>query len=149
MPAKPVKAKEQYRLVMECRSSGLTDHQWCREKGICPGTFYGWVRRLRQKGYQDIPEPVHSQRVSTKQEIVRIEPDIRQGRDVSPPLLETAYPAFPVPAMELSVAGMVLRIPNGTDPALLRETVRLIGGGSCQETFQLRTKSISSAATRV
>ncbi|WP_435367465.1 hypothetical protein, partial [Faecalibaculum rodentium] len=64
-------------------------------------------------------------------EIVRIEPDIRQGRDVSPPLLETAYPAFPVPAMELSVAGMVLRIPNGTDPALLRETVRLIGGGSC------------------
>ena len=126
MPAKPVKAKEQYRLVMECRSSGLTGHQWCRENGICPGTFYGWVRRLRQKGYQDIPEPVHSQRVSTKQEIVRIEPDIRQGRDVSPPLLETAYPAFPVPAMELSVAGMVLRIPNGTDPALLRETVRLI-----------------------
>lgn len=55
MPAKPVKAKEQYHLVMECRSSGLTDHQWCREKGICPGTFYGWVRRLRQKGYQDIP----------------------------------------------------------------------------------------------
>lgn len=52
MPAKPVKAKEQYRLVMECRSSGLTDHQWCREKGICPGTFYGWVRRLRQKGYR-------------------------------------------------------------------------------------------------
>ncbi len=51
MPAKPVKAKEQYRLVMECRSSGLTDHQWRREKGICPGTFYGWVRRLRQKGY--------------------------------------------------------------------------------------------------
>ena len=64
MPAKPVKAKEQYRLVMECRSSGLTDHQWRREKGICPGTFYGWVRRLRQKGYQDIPEPVHSQRIS-------------------------------------------------------------------------------------
>lgn len=101
MPAKSVKAKEQYRLVMECRSSGLTDHQWCREKGICPGTFYGWVRRLRQKGDQDIPEPVHSQRVSTEQEIVRIEPDIRQGRDVSPPLLETAYPAFPVQAMEL------------------------------------------------
>ncbi len=45
MPAKPVKAKEQYRLVMECRSSGLTDHQWRRKKGICPGTFYGWVRK--------------------------------------------------------------------------------------------------------
>ncbi len=72
MPAKPVKAKEQYHLVMECRSSGLTDHQWCREKGICPGTFCGWVRRLRQKGYQGIPEPVHSQRISKKQENVRL-----------------------------------------------------------------------------
>ncbi len=131
MPAKPVKAKEQYRLVMECRSSGMTDHQWCRENGICPSTFYGWVRRLRQKGYQDIPEPVHSQRVNTKQEIVRIEPDIPALPDVSPPLLENAYPAFPIPTMELSIAGAVLRIPNGTDPALLGETVRLIGGGSC------------------
>ena len=131
MPAKPVKAKEQYRLVMECRSSGLTDHQWCREKGICPGTFYGWVRRLRQKGYQDIPDPVHGQRVSTRQEIVRIEPDTPALPDASPPLLETACPPLPVPVMELSVAGVVLRIPNGTDPALLREAVRLIGGRSC------------------
>ena len=131
MPAKPVKAKEQYRLVMECRSSGLTDHQWRREKGICPGTFYGWVRRLRQKGYQDIPDPVHGQRVSTRQEIVRIEPDTPALPDASPPLLETACPPLPVPVMELSVAGVVLRIPNGTDPALLREAVRLIGGRSC------------------
>ena len=131
MPTKPVKAKEQYRLVMECRSSGMSDHQWCMEKGICPGTFYGWVRRLRQKGYQDIPDPVHGQRVSTRQEIVRIEPDTPALPDASPPLLETACPPLPVPVMELSVAGVVLRIPNGTDPALLREAVRLIGGRSC------------------
>ncbi len=131
MPAKPIKAKEQYRLVMECRSSGLTDHQWCMEKGICPGTFYGWVRRLRQKGYQDIPEPVHSQRAGTKQEVVRIGPDIPALPDASPAFLETVHPAFPVPAMELSVAGAVLRIPNGTELSLLREAIRLIGGGSC------------------
>ncbi|MCM1232917.1 MAG: IS66 family insertion sequence element accessory protein TnpB [Ruminococcus flavefaciens] len=131
MPAKPVKAKEQYRLVMECRSSGLTDHQWCMEKGICPGTFYGWVRRLRQKGYQDIPEPIHSQRACTKQEIVRIGPDIPALPDVAPSFWETVQPVFPAPIMELSIAGAVLRIPNGTNPALLREAVRLIGGGSC------------------
>lgn len=27
MRAKPIKADEQYQLIMECRSSGLTDHQ--------------------------------------------------------------------------------------------------------------------------
>ncbi len=131
MPAKPVKAKEQYRLVMECRSSGLTDHQWCVEKGICPETFYGWVRRLRQKGYKDIPAPVHGQRAGARQEVVRIEPDIPTLPDVSPAFPETEQPVFPVAAMELSLAGAVLRIPNGTDPVLLREAVRLLGDGPC------------------
>ena len=50
MRAKPVNADEQYRLIMECRASGLTDYQWCIEHGIKPGTFYNWVKRLRQKG---------------------------------------------------------------------------------------------------
>ena len=34
---------------MECRQSGLTDHQWCVEHDIKPGTFYNWVKRLCQK----------------------------------------------------------------------------------------------------
>ena len=27
---------------MECRKSGLSDYQWCKQKGIKPGTFYNW-----------------------------------------------------------------------------------------------------------
>lgn len=47
-------ADEQYRLIMECRSSGLSDFQWCNEHGIKPGTFYNWVKRLRKKsGYSN------------------------------------------------------------------------------------------------
>ena len=48
-------ADEQYRLIMECRSSGLSDFQWCNEHGIKPGTFYNWVKRLRKKSCYDIP----------------------------------------------------------------------------------------------
>ena len=33
-------ADEQYQLIMECRSSGLSDYQWCTEHNINPGTFY-------------------------------------------------------------------------------------------------------------
>ena len=50
MRAKPVAVEDQHRLIMECRSSGLTDYQWCIEHDIKPGTFYNWVKRLRQKG---------------------------------------------------------------------------------------------------
>lgn len=45
---------------MECRSSGLSDQQWCREKGIEPSIFYNWVSRLRKQGTYDIPEPCHA-----------------------------------------------------------------------------------------
>ena len=30
---------EQYALVIECRSSGLSDQQWCMQHDIKPGTF--------------------------------------------------------------------------------------------------------------
>ena len=35
---------EQYALVIECRSSGLSDQQWCMQHDINPGTFYNWVK---------------------------------------------------------------------------------------------------------
>ena len=56
MRATRIPADEQYRLIMECRASGLTDHEWCLQNDIKPGTFYNWVKRLRQKGCTEIPE---------------------------------------------------------------------------------------------
>lgn len=50
-----VSAEEQYKLIMECRRSGLSDHQWCLNNDIKPGTFYNWVNRLRKKGCSNIP----------------------------------------------------------------------------------------------
>lgn len=45
MRSKRIPVEEQYRLIMECRQSGLTDHQWCVEHDIKPGTFYNWVKK--------------------------------------------------------------------------------------------------------
>ncbi|MFQ6806520.1 MAG: IS66 family insertion sequence element accessory protein TnpA [Lachnospiraceae bacterium] len=36
-------------LITQCRSSGLTDRQWCIENGIPFSTFYYHVRTLRKK----------------------------------------------------------------------------------------------------
>lgn len=152
MPARPIKAKEQYRLVLECRSSGLTDYQWCVENGICPGTFYGWVRRLRQKGYENIPEPVHRQRGCSRQEIVRIEPQFPALPEAVPSIAHIPLEipaAAPTSVMELSVGGCVVRVPNGTDPELFRQAVCLLKGEPCQGTFQPRMRYTSSAATRI
>ena len=35
-----VPKEEQLKLINECRSSGMTDIDWCREHGIAVSTFY-------------------------------------------------------------------------------------------------------------
>ena len=32
--------------IQDCRSSGLSVRQWCRERGITPTTYYRWEREL-------------------------------------------------------------------------------------------------------
>lgn len=69
-----IPANEQYRLIMECRKSGFTDHQWCVEHDIKPGMFYNWVIRLRQKGCTDfLPARGRSRNAPEKQEVVKVD----------------------------------------------------------------------------
>ena len=64
-------SKDEQRLNQntQCRSSGLTDRQWCMENGIPVSTFYYHVRTLRKKACE-IPEPVNAH--AQKQEVVQI-----------------------------------------------------------------------------
>lgn len=135
MRAQSVKADEQYRLIMECRSSGLTDHQWCMEHDIKPGTFYNWVKRLRKSGCKDIPAASRSRIASRKQEIVQIElTEPVVAEDISPTTVEPQQlrPVMnPTAMMEILSSDWQIRIPNGTDPVLLRTVLQAIGNKPC------------------
>ena len=94
---------------MEWRKSGLSDHQWCLNNDINPGTFYNWVKRLRKNGCGDIPEKNQlSTYEHSHQEVVKIEmnsisvpTDMNKNTDTA--------------AMELMIGNMNLRISNKTD----------------------------------
>ena len=131
MRATRIPADEQVRLIMECRASGLTDHEWCLQNDIKPGTFYNWVKRLRQKGFAEIPDTTRGS-VPHKQEIVKIElsPASKNEAFLSN-VQEQNNHSLHNSAMELSIAGTVLRIPNGTDPVLLGQTLRILKELSC------------------
>ena len=45
---------EQIRLINECRQSGMTDADWCRENDIAVSTFYNWVSRCRKAAADQI-----------------------------------------------------------------------------------------------
>lgn len=122
-----VSADDQYRLIMECRKSGLSDQQWCMNNDIKPGTFYNWVKRLRQKGCQDIPAATgRTTGKSIPQEVVKIE---RSQTNITQ-LLETPFMQIPA-SMELSIGNFKLMIPNGADPKLLAQTIKVLSEFTC------------------
>ena len=128
MRAKRRTEQEQYEIIMECRQSGLSDHQWCLEHDINPGTFYNWVRRFRKQACE-FPELAEKDRFQAiHQEIVKMKSIPDQSTDLygqssKEDIVQIKNPAA---AMELQIGQDVLRISNQTDPRLLEQTLKLI-----------------------
>lgn len=121
-----VPVQKQYQLILECRQSGLSDHQWCIEYDINPGTFYNWVKRLHQKGCSDLPSATgRCSGAETKQEVVKI--DFKKTDIYSSPEDNLCTVSNSVPsAMNLSIGNCNLSIPNGTDSVLLAQTLKIL-----------------------
>ena len=147
MPAERVPYEQQLQLIMECRSSGLSDYQWCREHNIRPGTFYNWVSRHRKKACEGIPDAGVQNKTpipAPQQEIVRIDPKQLSGDSPEHPALSVTE-CIPVPvasatpdhssscghALEIVLNGAILRVSNDISPGLLSQTIRLLKGITC------------------
>lgn len=127
-------AEEQYQLIMECRSSGLSDYQWCTEHDINPGTFYNWVKRLRKKACYEIPPATgrNHYKPFPKQDVVKLE--------VIPEVPETVFPDLEKhdllnpeirPVIEIQTGTLSIKISNDVDPRLLSQVIRSVTGIVC------------------
>lgn len=59
-------------MIMECRQSGLSDYQWCKQKGIHLGKFYNWVSKLLKQGFFHDSE-AKSNAVPNIREVVKVD----------------------------------------------------------------------------
>ena len=133
-----VPADQQFQLIMECRNSGLSDYQWCKEHGIHPGTFYNWVSRLRKKTCCEIPESISKAEPSPApvQEVVRLNFNSKAENPESMLLCQPA-PASPTgmadisARIEIPLDNVTIRIANGTDPSILDRVLSLVKGTVC------------------
>lgn len=131
--------EQRFELVMECRNSGLTDYQWCKEHDIHPGTFYNWIARFRKQGYSNIPEPTGrtSKHKAVKQEVVKLEilPDA-PAKSVSFASNDSEPSSYfyednsnyPETVMEICSNGSIIRITNHINPQLLSVVLSQLGG---------------------
>lgn len=136
MRAKPIHKEEQYKLIMECRTSGLTDYQWCQEKGIRPGTFYNWIARFRKDGYPEFPNPLgrRSPHKAVQHEVVKLELDnadnahaIAKNMDQNT-CITKATNLSDEATIEILTSCASIRFSNNVDPHLLELVLGFVGG---------------------
>lgn len=124
--------EDQIRLIMECRRSGLSDYQWCEKNGIYPGNFYNWVSKLRKSGYTFPESEAKHHAEPNIQEVVKLEL-IGQPESSSLPEMEQKV-SLPLPcpepavAAELLIGTITIRLYNGADEQVIRNTLNSIGG---------------------
>ncbi|WP_230399272.1 IS66 family insertion sequence element accessory protein TnpA [Novisyntrophococcus fermenticellae] len=122
---------EQVKLIMECCRSGLSDYQWCEQHDIHPGTFYNWVSKLKKKGYTFPDSNYKTAGTPITQEVIKV--DLIKQDDLPPSVIEqntSALASFHQPAIaaEIIVGNITLRLFNGAEPDLIKNTMRCLGG---------------------
>ena len=135
MLAKPVRRDEQIKLIMECRRSGLTDFEWCRQHNINVGTFYNWVKRLKR--VEGITFPRGDKADGTfayRQEVVKLDvlqtpaPIPSANDQYNNSVVLNNHFEIGSKALKVNLPYGSVEIPNGTDPSLLEAALRILGG---------------------
>lgn len=125
-----VPMSEQLKLINQCRQSGMTDADWCRENGISPSSFYNWVSRCRKAASNQIQEPSygHLESPRPKQDVVPV--DI-VSESQPEPVTTSAFTQHNLNldnshTIEISIKDLKIRIANETDPILLSRTLHML-----------------------
>ena len=125
--------EEWFRIINECRRSGLSDSQWCKQHDIRESTFFCAVSRLRKKAYA-IPNRDKSIDILPdslpKQEVVRIdiEPEPLQPSKPEPMQVMPATYLDNSHTIEIDVHGINIRVFNSVDRELLKTVLSALGG---------------------
>ena len=125
--------EEWFRIINECRRSGLSDSQWCKQHDIRESTFFCAVSRLRKKAYA-IPNRDKSIDILPdslpKQEVVRIdiEPEPLQLSKPEPMQVMPATYLDNSHTIEINVHGINIRVFNSVDRELLKTVLSALGG---------------------
>ena len=125
--------EEWFRIINECRRSGLSDSQWCKQHDIRESTFFCAVSRLRKKAYA-IPKRDKSIDILPdslpKQEVVRIniEPEPLQPSKPEPLQVMPATYLDNSHTIEIDVHGINIRVFNSVDRELLKTVLSALGG---------------------
>lgn len=116
-------------IIQECRTSGLTDKDWCEQHHINRSKFYYHIRMLRKKACE-IPVAKRSNRKVIQQTVV----PLTVQDSGAPSFSSQGLPADPVSSVA-DISGAAVRIHfhdlqielfNGADSQVVRDTLSVL-----------------------
>jgi len=113
--------QEWLELIQECRTSGMSDKDWCEQHHIQRSSLYYHIRRLRYRACA-IPEaslPVFH----GKQEVVQIRFSDSDSLPVNTPALNNPLEAAGDTAIRLTVHGIRIEITNAAAGETIANTI--------------------------
>ncbi len=118
--------QQKFDMIMECRSSGLSDYMWCKQHDIRTSTFYSWIKQLRRNG-ANVPERTNADdyHLDSKPDIVKLE-IIDEIPTERPPVI----PQLPSNncAIEIAIGNASIKVFNDVNPQLLTQVMSCLGG---------------------
>lgn len=110
--------------IIECRTSGLTDRQWCDEHGIASSTFYYNVRKLQDRAC-DIPETAAlTDSAPQVQEVVPL--NIMDSEQPSESELHKETRPDPFPSIRMDFEGFHFEIRNNASADVIFNTLQAL-----------------------
>jgi hypothetical protein len=116
--------EEWFKIIQDCRKSGLSDSQWCSLNGINRYSFNTAIKRLRKCSYaipSHSPDDIHDLTLP-RQDVVKVDiiPDIQPQQELVPaatPHLDNSH------MIEINLGDIQISLCNGADPDLVARTL--------------------------
>ncbi|MDO4939108.1 MAG: hypothetical protein Q4E54_04015 [Lachnospiraceae bacterium] len=104
-------------IFRQCKASGISDLQWCRENHIAPSTFYYRLKKLRKEASAPAAETkVHLPEYHEVVPLIVCDEEISQKHQISN---ET-------PRIRISIGEIKLDVYSEADHALIAETLMAV-----------------------
>ena len=111
-------------IICQCKASGLSDWQWCRDNGISTSSFYRHLKKFRNP----ITVPAAEVQAVTVGEVQEVVPLVIRDEEPPVPAVSAQPQAADLPAVRLTVRGISLDIFNHAGSDVISNIIRAVEG---------------------
>ena len=102
--------------IQECKTSGITVDEWCKQRGFSSKSYYYWMRKIKREAFEALP--------AERKPKPLVQPTVGSNTFVEIPVIRQAVHSDAVCCIRFGNA--VLEVHNGADSTTIENTLRAI-----------------------